>query len=250
MTTTTTTESIPLPTINPSSYPSTSTSMSTSPHQAFSVDFSWRKFKSLITTRPSSPSEKPQPLYIVSYRPVKPNLVFKSALDNSVFGTGFIPPIIIDSDCELRGRKIKVKAMKRFKTEYSHMSHTFNSSSDANAAEKDPVQMTWISTSGWKNWDFICLDAAQMPVAKFSANTMSLKNVGTFEFLGEEAIGNERFKEEVVVVGTTLLYTMVLRTTSFLSLFGAVFARPGKKIEAKDGDGERMDGKDGKVHAE
>ena len=87
-----------------------------------------------------------------------------------------------------------------------------------------------------------------MPVAKFSANTMSLKNVGRIEFMGEEVIGNEAFKEEIVVVGMTLMYTMVLRSTSFLSLFGAVFAKPGRIEKEKDGKGGQ--GKDGKVHGD
>lgn len=72
-----------------------------------------------------------------------------------------------------------------------------------------------------------------MPVAKFSANTMSLRNVGHIEFLGPVAMGNEAFREEVVVVGLTLMYTMVLRLTSILSFFGAVIARPGKREEGK-----------------
>ncbi|KAF7862536.1 hypothetical protein EAF04_007409 [Stromatinia cepivora] len=236
---------------------------SLSPHQSLSVNFSWKKFKSLISTPDTSSS---QPLYTVSYKSFKPNLVFRSASDDSVFGTGTIHPVSIDADCEVRGRRIKIKAMKRWKTEYAHLSYTFNSSSsqssisnidtstsstsntsapnietdtsNSNPDKKEPVQMTWTSSSGWKTWDFICLDTSQMPVAKFSANTLSLKNVGCIEFLGEEAMSNERFREEIVVVGMTLMYTMVLRTTSVLSLVGAVFAKPGWREEEK-GTGKR-----------
>ncbi|TGO36005.1 hypothetical protein BHYA_0138g00180 [Botrytis hyacinthi] len=231
--------SIPLQTTTAS----TSTTSCSSPHQALSVDFSWKKWKSLITTQDSSsPSSPPQPLYTVSYKPLSPNLIFKSALDKSVFGTGTLHSFSIDSDCSVRDHPIKVKAMKRFKTEYSHLSRTFSPSS------KEPVQMLWMSSSGWKNWDFICLDASSMPVAKFSANTMSFKNVGRIEFLGEDVLGNEAFKEEIVVVGMTLMYTMVLRSTSFLSLFGAVFAKPGKKENEEEGKGGQA--KDGKVHGD
>ncbi|KAF5877157.1 uncharacterized protein Bfra_001520 [Botrytis fragariae] len=220
----------------------TSTTSCSSPHQALSVDFSWKKWKSLITTQDSSSSSSSQPLYTVSYKTLSPNLVFKSALDKSVFGTGTLHPFSIDSDCSLRDQPIQLKAMKRFKTEYSHLSRTFSPSS------KEPVQMLWTSSSGWKNWDFICLDASSMPVAKFSANTMSLKNVGRIEFLGEEVIGNEAFKEEIVVVGMTLMYTMVLRSTSFLSLFGALFAKPGRKEMEEEGKGGQAN--DGKVHGD
>ncbi|KAB8296759.1 hypothetical protein EYC80_002176 [Monilinia laxa] len=198
-------------------------------HQTLTVDFSWKKFKSLITTTGTDAPSKP--LYIVSYKSFKPNLVFKSSLDDSTLGTGTLHPISIDSDCSVRGRPIKIKALKRFKTEYTHLSHTF-SSSDTNI-DSPPVQMTWTSSSGWKTWDFICLDQHQMPVAKFSANTMSLRNVGRIEFLDPRVMANEAFREEIVVVGMTLMYTMVLRTTSILSLFGAFIARPGRKEEGK-----------------
>ncbi|KAF7955584.1 hypothetical protein EAE96_004510 [Botrytis aclada] len=241
MATTATSPTIPLQTTTATT--STSTTSCSSPHQALSVDFSWKKWKSLITTQDStSLSSPPQPLYTVSYKTFSPNLVFKSALDKSIFGTGTLHCLSIDSDCSVREQPIKLKAMKRWKTEYSHLSRTFSPSS------AEPVQMLWTSSSGWKNWDFICLNASSMPVAKFSANTMSLKNVGRIEFLGEEVIGNEAFKEEIVVLGMTLMYTMVLRSTSFLSLFGAVFAKPGKREEGEEGKGGQA--KVGKVHGD
>jgi hypothetical protein len=36
-------------------------------------------------------------------------------------------------------------------------------------------------------------------------------------------------QEEIFVVGITLFYTMVLRTTNIFNFFGAIFARPGHK---------------------
>lgn len=93
--------------------------------------------------------------------------------------------------------------------------------------------MTWTSSSGWSNWDFICLDQNQLPVAKFSANTMSLRNVGYIEFFNPEVLRNEPFREEIMVVGMTLMYTMALRTSSVLSLFGAIISKPGKREEGK-----------------
>lgn len=166
-------------------------------------------------------------------------------------------PISIDADCEVCGHKIKIKALKRWKTEYAHLSHTFclgsytssTSTSNINFDEEQqkqqqkPVKMTWTTSTGWKTWNFICLDASQMPVAKFSANTLSLTQVGCVEFLGEEAMRNERFREEIVVVGLTLMYTMFLRMSSILSLVGAVCARPGWREEEMEGEGEREMGK-------
>ncbi|KAF2178158.1 hypothetical protein K469DRAFT_456224, partial [Zopfia rhizophila CBS 207.26] len=180
------------------------------------VDFSWKKFKSLITEK-DDPQSKP--IYIVDYKTFKPHLVFKSAADDSTFASGTLHHISINADCEIRGQPVTLKALKRFKTEYTHLSHAF-SNNDA------PVPMTWTSTSGFKTWDFICLDTQQMPVAKFSANAWAVKKVGNIEFLGSKAATSDAVRDEIVVTGLTLFYCMVLRSSSILSFFGAIFSRP------------------------
>ncbi|EDN95739.1 predicted protein [Sclerotinia sclerotiorum 1980 UF-70] len=128
-------------------------------------------------------------------------------------------PISIDADCEVRGHKIKIKALKRWKTEYAHLSHTFCLGS-------------YTSSTSTSNINF---DEEQQKQQQ--------KPVGCVEFLGEEAMRNERFREEIVVVGLTLMYTMFLRMSSILSLVGAVCARPGWREEEMEGEGEREMGK-------
>jgi hypothetical protein len=188
------------------------------------VDFSWMKFKSLITEK-DDPESKP--LYIVDYKAFKPNLLFQSATDNSTFGIGTVHNFHIHGDCEFRDQHIKIKALKRWRTAYTHLSHSF---SDTDA----PVTMTWTSDSGFKTWDFICLDEQQMPVAKFSANLWTLKNVGNIEFLGEKTATSEAARQEIVITGMTLMYTMALRTSSLFSFFGAFFASTGPIDKEKD----------------
>jgi hypothetical protein len=56
-----------------------------SPGYALKVDFSWMKWKALITEKDGSQSKS---LYIIDYKTLQLNLVFKSASDNSTFGTG------------------------------------------------------------------------------------------------------------------------------------------------------------------
>lgn len=107
--------------------------------------------------------------------------------------------------------------MKRFKTEYSHLSNVYSETDE-------PATMTWTSKSDFKTWDFICLDPQQLPVAKFSANIWAVKKVGNIEFLGPKA-GSEAAREEILVTGLTLFYCMMLRMNNVLSLFGAVFHR-------------------------
>lgn len=182
------------------------------------VDFSWKKFKALITENDDSQSK---PIYIVDFKAFKPHLVFKSAVDNSSFASGTLHPISINADCEVRGQLIALKALKRFKTEYTHLSYAF---SDTDT----PVPMTWITTSSFKTWDFICLDTQHMPVAKFSANIWAVSKVGKIEFVGSRAASSDAIRDEIVVTGLTLFYCMMLRTSSILSLFGAIFSRPGR----------------------
>lgn len=79
------------------------------------VDFSWKKFKALITEK-GDPQSKPT--YIVDFRTFKPHLVFKSAANDSSFASGTLHTISINADCEIRGQPITLKALKRFKTEY------------------------------------------------------------------------------------------------------------------------------------
>ena len=181
------------------------------------VNFSWKKWKALITEKEDPESNS---VYIVDFKTLKaPHLVFKSAADDSTVGTGTLHPISINADCKLHGQSIELKAQKRFKTEYMHLSHAF-SDNDA------PVPMYWTSNSGFKIWDFICLDQNQLPVAKFSANVWGVKKIGNIEFLGEKA-ASDAARDEIVVTGLTLFYCMLLRYNNVLSLFGAIFSRPG-----------------------
>ncbi|KAG0646622.1 hypothetical protein D0Z07_7488 [Hyphodiscus hymeniophilus] len=180
------------------------------------VDFSWKRFKALITEKGDSDS---RPLYIVDFKAFKPHLVFKSGADGSTIGTGTLHTVSINADCELRGKPIKLEAMKRFKTEYSHLSQAYSDTDE-------PVPLRWTSGCGFKTWDFICVDSQESPVAKFSANIWATKKIGNIEFLGPKA-NSEALREEIMVTGLTLFYCMVLRMNNIFSLFGAIFSKPG-----------------------
>lgn len=181
------------------------------------VDFSWRKFHALVTEE-DKPSD---PIYIVDFRTLRsPHLVIKSASDDKVIGTGTLKAISINPDYEIHGQPGKLKALKRFRTQYTHLSRAFSDD------EASLMPMTWSSNCGFKTWDFICLDDQQNPVAKFAANAWSVKKVGKIEFMGPKAM-SQAARDEIVVTGLTLFYCMVLRTNSILSLFGAIIARPG-----------------------
>ncbi|KAF7561511.1 hypothetical protein G7046_g2636 [Stylonectria norvegica] len=187
------------------------------------VDFSWKKFKAFIAEA-NNPKE---PLYAVDFMTIKSSMIVKSTANGETVGTGTIHPISINAKYELRGQKGQLKALKHFHTSYTHLSDNF-SDSDA------PVAMTWASSCGFKTWDFICLDDQQNPVAKFSSNSWALKKMGSIEFMGPKAT-SAAAREEIVVVGLTLFYCMLLRTTNFFSLFGAIFSNPGPiKTEAAE----------------
>lgn len=124
------------------------------------VDFSWKKFKGLVIAENDAESK---PLYIVDCDVMKPRLVFHQAADDAVVAKGNLHIVSINADCEIRGKHVELKAMKRFKTDYTHLSSNY---SDGEA----PVPMRWTSASGFKTWDFICLDPQENAVARFRAN--------------------------------------------------------------------------------
>ena len=199
------------------------------------VDFTWKKFRALITEANNSSD----PIYIVHFQTIKcPHLIIKSATDDSTIGTGTLHPISINADYEIRGQKHKLKALKRFRTKYTHLSEAFSE-------DGSPATMTWTCGCSWKTWDFICLDEQQTPVAKFSANAWSVRKVGNIEFMGPKA-ASPAVRDEIVVTGLTLFYCMLLRSSSILSFFGAIFARPGP-LDGKEATESKQEGLGGEV---
>lgn len=180
------------------------------------VDFAWKKMKALVTD-----SESPEtPLYVIDFQTIRsPCIIFKSASDQKEIGSGTLHPISINADYQLHGRKGQLKALKRWQTQYTHLSQAFSN-------DDSPVIMTWVSTCGFKTWDFICNDEEMNPVARFSSQAWNMKKLGKIEFMGPLAASREA-QEEIIVTGITLYYCMLLRTTNILSLFGAIFSRPG-----------------------
>ncbi|KIW14906.1 hypothetical protein PV08_07691 [Exophiala spinifera] len=193
-------------------------SENTSLPASLQVDFSWKKGRSIITDK-ANPSA---PIYNVHYGVIKsPSLTFKSADDKEVIGTGTLHAVSINAKYEVHGRAGTLKALARLKTRYTHLSYAYSDDPET------PVAMNWTSSCGLKNWDFICLDEAQDPVAKFSINVWALRKFGQFEFLGEKASNSVALRDELVVTGFTLFYLMYLRTNNIFSLVGAAIAKPG-----------------------
>ncbi|KEF62245.1 uncharacterized protein A1O9_00217 [Exophiala aquamarina CBS 119918] len=200
------------------------------PAPTLQVDFSWKQFRSIITDQ-ANPSE---PIYNVHYSTFRsPHLTFKSADDKEVIGTGTLQVVSINAKYEVHGHAGTLKALKRLKTQYTHLSYAYSDDPD------NPVPMNWKSSCGLKRWDFICMDEAQNPVAKFSVNIWALRKLGHLEFLGDKVSSNVALRDELVVTGFTLFYMMYLRANNILSLFGAAFARPGPIDIEKEKDKEK-----------
>ncbi|KAL9027710.1 MAG: hypothetical protein Q9196_003805 [Gyalolechia fulgens] len=187
-------------------------------NRTLQIDFSWSKFKARISDR----ANLSDPVYIVDFKLHTTRcIIVNSATDNTTIGAGIIHFFSIHPDYELHGRKGTIKALKRWKTSYTHLSNAFAPSPDS-----PPVTMTWTSSSNFKTWDFICLDEQQMPVAKFSANLWAIKKVGDIEFMGPKS-ASVAARDEIVVTGLTLFCCMVARMNNLLTFFGAIFARTG-----------------------
>jgi hypothetical protein len=203
------------------------TTSSTQPH-TLEVEFSWKNFNiSIISEDTTSPSK---PLYIIGFKTLQSQLLFKSAISSTIIGTGSLHPISIDAECSIRGQDINLIAEKRFKIEYEYISTTFsNPDSESGRGGGEPVPMTWVCDTGLKTWEFVCLDAKQIPLARFQANIWAAKKIRMIELEGKAT--EEDFRDEVVITGLTLFYLTVLRTGNIFSLIGAVFSMPGKNGE-------------------
>ncbi|CAG8072422.1 unnamed protein product [Penicillium nalgiovense] len=189
---------------------------SSTPPPRLSVDFGWRKFKSLISDENTPNAD---PLYILSYPLFKKRLNFKRYSTGELFGVGSLNLVSIDADYEVHGRKDQIIAQRRLKTSYAHRSTAASTTSK-------PVTLTWYSDSNFTKWDFICCDDQQLPVAKFTLNIWGVKKLGRIEFMGPMAY-NQELQEEIVVTSLTLSYQMAVRTGNLLNLAGALIARPG-----------------------
>ncbi|KIV83431.1 hypothetical protein PV11_05458 [Exophiala sideris] len=202
------------------------------------IIYSWSKNKATISNAENPKDQQ----YIVDFRTLavtSPPIIIKSAVDGSTVGTGKLHPISIDAKYEIRGRKGTLKAMKRLKTEYTYPSYALS--------ENDkPVSLKWVDSCGFKSWDFICMDEQSMPVARISTNVFALKKAGIIEFMGPAASSPE-LRDELIVTGVTLWMCMLLRSTSFLSLVGAAFARPGKSKVVEDSGLKGNDNYEGKL---
>ncbi|KAJ4364534.1 hypothetical protein N0V83_009129 [Neocucurbitaria cava] len=183
------------------------------------IDFAWSKFRNLIFEKNG---DKLEPVYIQHFRPTKPQLRFESAANNSPIATGTINNVSISGECIIHGHDIALKPLKRWKTQYNYLSKTFSSSG------AEPVPISWIANSSLKVWDFVCLDANQLPIAKFSVNIWAIKQVGNFYFEKTKEELSDEERDEVVVTGVTILYIMMTRMNNPLHLVGAAFAKTGK----------------------
>jgi hypothetical protein len=194
------------------------------------VDFAWSKFRNIVSEKNG---DQLTPLYIQHFRPTKPQLRFETAHDNVKIASGTIKNISISAECELNGKTIELKPLARWKTKYNYLSTTLS-------PDSSPVAISWITSSSMKIWDFICVDANQIAIAKFSVNIWAMKQVGNFHFeKSAEAISKEA-RDEIVVMGLTLMYVMVCRMNNPLNLLGSVFAKPGRVDDGKGG-GVKLD---------
>lgn len=209
---------------------------------SLTIDFSWRKFKSLIYEGDTADGT---PLYTLSYHIFGHlKLIFKrvshpAALDtmtaegtadihddhlddhttdSDIVGKGKVRNVRIDADYEIHGRSDQLLAQNRWGTEYTHRSKAM--SNDGNL-----VTLYWLSESDYKTWDFICVDENRLPVAKFTANLWALKKLGKIEFMGPKA-HDRVLQEEIMVAGTTLAYCMIMRLNNPFSGLGPALAKP------------------------
>jgi hypothetical protein len=195
------------------------------------VDFAWSKFQNIISEKNG---DQLTPLYIQHFRPTKPQLRYETAHDKVEIARGTINNFSISAECTLNGHTIALKPLKRWKTQYNYLSTTLS------PGPNTPAPVSWIANMSLKLWDFVCLDANQIAIAKFSANLWAVKQVGNFHFEKSAGGVSREARDEIVVTGLTLLYVMMVRMNNPLHLLGSVFAKPGK---VEGGEGWEMEGR-------
>jgi hypothetical protein len=188
------------------------------------VDFSWTKFRNIIS---EDNGQSLTTRYVQHFRSTKPQLRFSSADNGKQMGEGSFHQISISGECMVNGRAIELRPLKRWKTRYNFLSLAFASPS----APKTLVPLTWTAVSGFKTWNFICLDKNQLPIAQFAANWWAMKAVGKFQFERSRETLSDAQRDEVVITGLTLMYMMMSRINNPLTLVGAAFAKPGRVEE-------------------
>jgi hypothetical protein len=191
------------------------------------MDFVWSKFRNTISEKNG---EHLTPLYVQHFRPLKPQLRFNSADDTTQIASGTINNFSIAGECTVNNRTIELKPLKRWKTQYNYLSHAFAHPSEPNK----PVPISWIASTDLKTWDFVCLDAQQLPIAKFAVNLWALVQTANFYFEKRAEEISKEMRDEVVVTGTTIVYLMTVRANNPLHLLGAAFAKPGKVGESSE----------------
>ena len=180
--------------------------------ETYKVDFSWKKFKGVITDNQTNAAI----MDIDCKRMTKPHLKFLNAKKDLV-GTASFGVVSIHAECEIRGQTKRIQAMKRWATEYTYLS-------DAFAHGDSPVPMYWTSTSGFKHWDFILLDSNKEPVARFHSNIWAVRKLGFLEFMGDYSAET---KEEICITGCSVYYNTLIRMNNIFQIAGAIGGKVG-----------------------
>lgn len=184
------------------------------------LDFRWRDFHYLVSE--TEACDKTTPLYDVNLRcSTAQTLSFKEISTGTIFGTSQIHLISINADCTLRGETFQLEALRRLALRYTHVSRALK------ASDGTPERLTWTSDCGFKDFDWICLDANQMPIAKLNANMWALKKIAKLEFTRPRHAISRELVEEIVVTALTLYCILGNRINSPFQLLGsAVHKKP------------------------
>ena len=148
---------------------------------------------------------------------------------SSVIGEGNIGWFNIDCQTQIRGRAVRLSADSRLYTRYTYPSLAYASS------PSKPEMMTWKSNSTFKVFDFDLLDSDHKVVARFSPRYLGIRKIATIELFGAKAWTTEAL-EEVLITGLTMYICMIYRSSSIVSLAGALTGRKGKdyKVTGKE----------------
>ena len=187
--------------------------------------------------------------------------------DLPIIGTGKVHTVKIDPDVTVNNRAIRISAAYRLLTHYKYPSTIFTSHSTTSSSglssfypttsatsSQEQETMTWRCPSNLRAFDLLLTTSNKDPIARFTANYLSLTNVGAIELYTPLAANNIEALNEIIVTGWTLYQTMLWRSSNPVPLIGAVIARTGREknvplYEGGNGNGQKeIGGRDGRSY--
>ena len=148
----------------------------------------WRENSMSVTD-----SDKSTVLYVAKIRVRKPHMTFQRPTTNADLAIVSFHILSSRIEITLHGQSVLLNSKGMFKNGYSFVSPTFRNET-----------MTWKRDNCSTDIAMVCVDGADVPVARIAACNWSVKKLGKMELFGPKAQSGDTL-DEIVVTGLAVL---------------------------------------------